>query len=187
MRRLPDSLKQHDITRGRVEVDQTKPQQSLAELYENDHLRATDPSYVDPKNEKLKKLCRAMQTGGYGNTAAAAAASGVTEGMQGEVGEFEGETESEYDEEDEEYEDDLDDEGIEYEDDETEEELQQQHGRPSRTYGPPPPPPPPHVDHDQQLPNGTAKGPLPADSQHVNGTVNGTLKGTGTGTRHHSH
>lgn len=55
VRRLPDSIRQHDISRGRVEVDQTKPQQSLAELYENDHLRATDPSYVDQKNEKLKK------------------------------------------------------------------------------------------------------------------------------------
>lgn len=55
VRRLPDSIRQHDVSRGRVEVDQTKPQQSLAELYENDHLRATDPSYVDQKNEKLKK------------------------------------------------------------------------------------------------------------------------------------
>uniref|UniRef100_A0A093VLX3 U3 small nucleolar ribonucleoprotein protein MPP10 n=1 Tax=Talaromyces marneffei PM1 TaxID=1077442 RepID=A0A093VLX3_TALMA len=55
VRRLPDSIRQHDISRGRVEVDQTKPQQSLAELYENEHLRATDPSYVDQKNEKLKK------------------------------------------------------------------------------------------------------------------------------------
>lgn len=55
VRRLPDSIRQHDIGRGRVEVDQTKSQQSLAELYENDHLRATDPSYVDQKNEKLKK------------------------------------------------------------------------------------------------------------------------------------
>lgn len=55
VRRLPDSIRQHDISRGRVEVDQTKPQQSLAELYESDHLRATDPSYVDQKNEKLKK------------------------------------------------------------------------------------------------------------------------------------
>jgi U3 small nucleolar RNA-associated protein MPP10 len=55
VRRLPDSIRQHDISRGRVEVDQTKPQQSLAELYENEHLRATDPSFVDQKNEKLKK------------------------------------------------------------------------------------------------------------------------------------
>ncbi|KAM3414742.1 hypothetical protein BST61_g9897 [Cercospora zeina] len=62
------------------------------------------------ENEKLKKLCRAMQTGGY-----------------------EGETESEY-EDDEEYDDD---EG-EYDDDTEEEPMDEQ----TRVYGPPPPPPP---------------------------------------------
>ncbi|KAK2797031.1 U3 snoRNP protein [Onygenales sp. PD_10] len=35
-------------------LDDTKPQQSLAEMYENDHLRATDSAYVDKKDEKLK-------------------------------------------------------------------------------------------------------------------------------------
>ncbi|RAK83447.1 U3 small nucleolar ribonucleo protein Mpp10 [Aspergillus costaricaensis CBS 115574] len=37
----------------RPELEDTKPQQSLAELYEADHLRATDPNFVDPKNQKL--------------------------------------------------------------------------------------------------------------------------------------
>ncbi|OKL58906.1 hypothetical protein UA08_05798 [Talaromyces atroroseus] len=55
IRRLPDSLRSSELSRGRVEVDQTKSQKSLAELYENDHLRSNDPSYVDEKDEKLKK------------------------------------------------------------------------------------------------------------------------------------
>ncbi|KAL3262586.1 hypothetical protein ABHI18_002630 [Aspergillus niger] len=38
---------------SRPELEDTKPQQSLAELYEADHLRATDPNFVDPKNQKL--------------------------------------------------------------------------------------------------------------------------------------
>lgn len=98
------------------------------------------------ENEKLKKLCRAMQTQGYGNAAAAAQAStGADEFDEG----MEGETESEY--EDEEY--DEDDEG-EYDDDTEEEGLDVQ----PRTYGPPPPPPP------QELPNGKA-------ARAVNGTA----------------
>lgn len=41
--------------KGRVELDDSKPQQSLAELYEADHLRANDPNYVDAKSQKLSK------------------------------------------------------------------------------------------------------------------------------------
>ncbi|KAJ5176441.1 uncharacterized protein N7482_002318 [Penicillium canariense] len=41
--------------RGRFELEDTKPQQSLAEMYEADHLRATDSNYVDPKNQKLMR------------------------------------------------------------------------------------------------------------------------------------
>lgn len=55
IRRLPDSVRERELHRGRVEVDQTKPQQSLAELYETEHLRSTDPSYVDQKDEKLQR------------------------------------------------------------------------------------------------------------------------------------
>lgn len=122
------------------------------------------------ENEKLKKLCRAMQTQGYG-TAHAAAAGAQSAAV--DAGEFddglEGETESEY--EDEEY--DEDEEG-EYDDDTEEEALDVQ----PRTYGPPPPPPP-----QETLPNGKAKAPaatqppppLPTPSQQqpqING-VNG--------------
>ena len=101
------------------------------------------------ENEKLKKLCRAMQTGGY-----TGAAPNADSGADFDDG-LEGETESEY--EDEEY--DEDEEGEYDDDDDTEEEeIDVQ----PRTYGPPPPPPP------QELPNGKARGPQP------NGTVNGT-------------
>jgi len=107
------------------------------------------------ENEKLKKLCRAMQTGGYG-AAAGAAAGAVDVG-----GEFEGETESEY--EDEEYDEDL--EG-EYDDEDTEDEFDVQ----PRTYGPPPPPPPP----PQELPNGRGKlQQQQQQQQQPNGAVNG--------------
>ncbi|KAJ5907976.1 hypothetical protein N7495_000658 [Penicillium taxi] len=40
---------------ARFELDDTKPQQSLAEMYEADHLRASDPNYVDSKDRKLAK------------------------------------------------------------------------------------------------------------------------------------
>ncbi|KAI9835529.1 MAG: hypothetical protein M1819_001980 [Sarea resinae] len=55
IRRRPDSLATPEVRRGRFELDDTKPQQSLAELYEQDHLKATDPSYLDQRDEKLKK------------------------------------------------------------------------------------------------------------------------------------
>ena len=104
------------------------------------------------ENEKLKKLCRAMQTGGY--SGAPGAAANVDAGAEFDDG-LEGETESEY--EDEEYDEEYDeDEEGEY-DDETEEEGSDVQ---PRAYGPPPPP--------QDLPNGKIKGPQP------NGTVNGT-------------
>lgn len=116
-------------------------------------------------NEKLKKLCRAMQTGGYGAAGGPPAAVGEAE--------FEGETESEYD--DEEYDEDDEEEGA-YDDEETEEEgmeapLSQQQQQARKAFGPPPPPPPP-----QDLPNGA-----PTAKAQVNGQVNGT------GVRHNSH
>ncbi|PIA90836.1 Alpha-taxilin [Cercospora beticola] len=85
------------------------------------------------ENEKLKKLCRAMQSGGYGNAQQMAQQAHAAQGADHFDDGLEGETESEY-EDDEEYDDD---EG-EYDDD-TEEEPMDEH---TRVYGPPPPPPP---------------------------------------------
>ncbi|KIW85749.1 hypothetical protein Z517_01141 [Fonsecaea pedrosoi CBS 271.37] len=56
VRRHPDSLgAANETRRGRVEVDDTKPQSGLAEIYEQDHLRATDPGYVDKRSAATKK------------------------------------------------------------------------------------------------------------------------------------
>jgi hypothetical protein len=111
------------------------------------------------ENEKLKKLCRAMQTQGYGSAAHPPAQPGVHD-VHGGADEFdeglEGETESEY--EDEEY--DEDDDG-EYDDDTEEEGIDVQ----PRTYGPPPPPPP-------QI-NGMSAKDLQQHPPQVNGNVNG--------------
>ncbi|OJD22426.1 hypothetical protein ACJ73_06224 [Blastomyces percursus] len=49
---IPGSEAQHN--REQFTLDETKPQQSLAELYEEDHLRKTDSAFVDRKSEKLK-------------------------------------------------------------------------------------------------------------------------------------
>lgn len=58
IRRRPGNLATgdgKDVRRGRIELDDTKPQQSLAEVYEADHLKNADPEgYVDKKDEKLK-------------------------------------------------------------------------------------------------------------------------------------
>ena len=99
------------------------------------------------ENEKLKKLCRAMQTNGYGR------ADMVAEGGEGE--DDLGETDSEYDEYDEDEEGSV--EG-EYDEDTEEEPIQTQ----PRAYGPVPPPPPP----PQDILNGKAR------AQQVNG-ING--------------
>lgn len=125
------------------------------------------------ENEKLKKLCRAMQSGGYGM--AGGMAGGHDPNAEFDEG-LEGETESEY--EDEEY--DEDEEG-EYEEDTEEEglDVQQQHAQQqqqqhqqqhqqAKMFGPAPPPPPP-VAQQQALPNGKAASP-----QQPNGSVNGT-------------
>ncbi|KNG43928.1 u3 small nucleolar ribonucleoprotein mpp10 [Stemphylium lycopersici] len=53
-RRRPDDLATGP-RRGRVEIDDTKSSKGLAELYEEEHLRATDPNFVEAKDEKLKK------------------------------------------------------------------------------------------------------------------------------------
>ncbi|KAI9731714.1 MAG: U3 snoRNP protein [Cirrosporium novae-zelandiae] len=55
IRRRLDSLTTPDTRRGRFELEDTKNQKSLAELYEEDHLRTNDPNFIDKRDEKLKK------------------------------------------------------------------------------------------------------------------------------------
>jgi U3 small nucleolar RNA-associated protein MPP10 len=58
IRRRPDDLATGNSTRrGRLdfELDDTKSKKSLAEQYEEEHLKATDPNYVDAKDEKTQK------------------------------------------------------------------------------------------------------------------------------------
>ncbi|MCJ1229111.1 U3 snoRNP protein [Toensbergia leucococca] len=58
IRRRPDNLVtgKDSVRRGRFELDDSKPQQSLADMYEAEHLKNVDPEgYVDKKDEKLKR------------------------------------------------------------------------------------------------------------------------------------
>jgi U3 small nucleolar RNA-associated protein MPP10 len=58
IRRRPDDLATgRDARRGRLdfELDDNKSKKGLAEEYEEEHLRNTDPNFVDVKDEKLKK------------------------------------------------------------------------------------------------------------------------------------
>jgi U3 small nucleolar RNA-associated protein MPP10 len=56
LRRRPDDLATGPKTRrGRFELDDTKSGKGLAEIYEEEHLRNTDPNFVDERDEKLKK------------------------------------------------------------------------------------------------------------------------------------
>ncbi|KAL2833655.1 U3 small nucleolar ribonucleoprotein complex, subunit Mpp10 [Aspergillus pseudoustus] len=55
IRRRPGLPDKRNAQKARVELEDGKPQQSLAELYEADHLRATDANYADPENQKLFK------------------------------------------------------------------------------------------------------------------------------------
>jgi U3 small nucleolar RNA-associated protein MPP10 len=54
LRRRPDDLATGP-RRGRFELDDTKSGKGLAEIYEEEHLRETDPNFVEAKDEKLKK------------------------------------------------------------------------------------------------------------------------------------
>ncbi|KAF4612824.1 hypothetical protein G7Y89_g15549 [Cudoniella acicularis] len=56
-RRRPDSLNNPaNSRRGAFELDDTKPQQSLAEMYEEEHVKANNPdTYVSKSDEKLRK------------------------------------------------------------------------------------------------------------------------------------
>ena len=58
IRRRPGNLAtgSSDPRRGRFELDDSKPQQSLAEIYEAEHLKAVDPEgYTGKEDEKLKR------------------------------------------------------------------------------------------------------------------------------------
>ena len=58
MRRRPDDLATgKDARRGRLdfELDNNKSKKGLAEEYEEEHLRKTDPNFVDVKDEKVKR------------------------------------------------------------------------------------------------------------------------------------
>jgi U3 small nucleolar RNA-associated protein MPP10 len=55
-RRRPDDLATGPkVRRGQFQLDDTKSGKGLAEIYEEEHLRTTDPNFVDVKDEKLKK------------------------------------------------------------------------------------------------------------------------------------
>lgn len=54
-RRRPDDLATGPVRRGKFELDDTKAQKGLADIYEEEHLRANDPNFVDARDEKLKK------------------------------------------------------------------------------------------------------------------------------------
>ncbi|KAH6674484.1 putative U3 small nucleolar ribonucleoprotein mpp10 [Halenospora varia] len=57
VRRRPDSLNNPtNSRRGAFELDDTKPQQSLAEMYEEEHVKANNPdTYVSKADEKVRK------------------------------------------------------------------------------------------------------------------------------------
>lgn len=55
IRRRPGAADTKGPRSSRFELEDTKPQQSLAEMYEAEHLRATDPNYVDTKDKKLAR------------------------------------------------------------------------------------------------------------------------------------
>ncbi|KAH8685635.1 U3 small nucleolar ribonucleoprotein complex, subunit Mpp10 [Tricladium varicosporioides] len=57
IRRRPDSLNNPtNSRRGAFELDDTKPQQSLAEMYEEEHVKANNPdTYVSKADEKVRK------------------------------------------------------------------------------------------------------------------------------------
>ena len=56
LRRRPDDLATGSNTRrGRFELEDTKSSKGLAEIYELEYSRATDPNFVDERSEKLKK------------------------------------------------------------------------------------------------------------------------------------
>lgn len=62
-RRPGDLITGKEIRRGRFELDDSKAQQSLAEIYEAEHLQTVDPEgYMSKRDEKLKKEHEKIET-----------------------------------------------------------------------------------------------------------------------------
>lgn len=63
LRRRPDEILTGPLgRRGALpEVDDAKSKKGLAEMYEEEYQRRTDPNYVDPRDEKLKKEHREIE------------------------------------------------------------------------------------------------------------------------------
>lgn len=62
-KRRPDADVPADVRRGLVELDDAKAKKSLAEMYEEDHVKATNPdSYVNAKDEKLRRDEKEIET-----------------------------------------------------------------------------------------------------------------------------
>lgn len=56
VKRRPNADIPADVRRGLIELDDSKAKQSLAEIYEEEHVKDTNPdSYVSAKDEKLRK------------------------------------------------------------------------------------------------------------------------------------
>lgn len=56
VKRRPNADVPADVRRGLIELDDFKAKQSLAEIYEEEHVKNTDPdSYVSAKDEKLRR------------------------------------------------------------------------------------------------------------------------------------
>ncbi|RMZ84290.1 hypothetical protein DV738_g735, partial [Chaetothyriales sp. CBS 135597] len=56
IRRRPDAIgSASDARRGRVEIDDRKAETGLADLYEQERLKSTDPNYVDKRSAATKK------------------------------------------------------------------------------------------------------------------------------------
>lgn len=55
IRRLPTSLTSKSFKGEKFELDDSKPQQSLAELYEADHLHNLDPNRLSQKDQRLQE------------------------------------------------------------------------------------------------------------------------------------
>ncbi|KHJ33799.1 putative u3 small nucleolar ribonucleoprotein mpp10 [Erysiphe necator] len=62
IRRRPDDLSKKNVRRGIFELDDNKPQQSLAEIYEEEHIKANNPdTYISKTDEKIKKEEREIE------------------------------------------------------------------------------------------------------------------------------
>ncbi|KAF2156843.1 hypothetical protein K461DRAFT_5309 [Myriangium duriaei CBS 260.36] len=134
-----------------IYVEKFKQEATNKNIFQMAEERSHSQKEIDrlaKENDKLKKLCRAMQTNGYGRVGGGAVEGAAVDpqhpqsAMEPEPEEESlGETDSEY-----EYRDDGDD----YDDESTEEDPATP---PMRTYGPVPPPPPPPATTDK-FPNG---------------------------------